>query len=57
MSGKNDCSTAASEESVFAEYASKDDAFGFLVQRTKDVVKDGYGLSSVDSTSNSLYSN
>lgn len=44
----------ASEQSIFAKDTRKDDALGRLVQGAEDVVKDGYGLSSVDSTGDCL---
>lgn len=54
MSCKNDGGAASTEQSVFAEDASKDDAFCCLVQCTEDIVKHGYGLAGIDGSGNGL---
>lgn len=54
MSCKDNGGAATAEQSVFAEDASKDDAFCCLVQCTEDIVKHGDGLAGVDGTGNGL---
>lgn len=54
MSCKNDGGAATTEKSVFAEDASKDDAFCCLVQCTENIVKYGHGLAGVDGSGDGL---